>query len=57
MSRDGFLAWLGGVFGALYLGCSAFVRGHPRLAPRIPAGAPLAGVLDAGPGLAAGAAC
>jgi phosphatidate cytidylyltransferase len=46
--RDGFLAWLGGSFGALYPALLAFVAGILVVAPAIPAAAPLAGTLDAG---------
>lgn len=46
--RDGFLAWMGGLFGALYPSLLAFVVAIIAVAPAIPADAPLSGYLDAG---------
>jgi CDP-diglyceride synthetase len=46
--RDGFLAWLGGSFGALYPSLLAFMAGILVVAPPIPGDAPLVGVFDAG---------
>ena len=46
--RDGFLAWLGGSFGALYASLLAFVAAILVVAPEVPEDAPLGGYLDAG---------
>jgi phosphatidate cytidylyltransferase len=46
--RDGFLAWIGGSFGALYPSLLAFIVAIVVAAPAIPTGAALAGTLDAG---------
>jgi len=46
--RDGFLAWAGTAFGALYVSLLAFAAGILAIAPPIPESAPLHGVLDAG---------
>jgi phosphatidate cytidylyltransferase len=46
--RDGFLAWLGGSFGAVYASLLAFIVAILGAAPAIPADAPLEGVLDGG---------
>lgn len=46
--RDGFLAWMGGIFGALYTSLLAFVVAIIVVAPAIPEDAPLSGYLDAG---------
>jgi len=46
--RDGFLAWLGGSFGALYPALLAFMAGILVIAPTVPPDAPLGGILDAG---------
>lgn len=46
--RDGFLAWAGTAFGALYVSLLAFAAGVLAIAPVVPSDAPLAGVLSAG---------
>jgi phosphatidate cytidylyltransferase len=46
--RDGFLSWLGGVFGALYPSLLAFMAGILVIAPAVPEDAALGGYLDAG---------
>ncbi len=46
--RDGFLAWAGTSFGALYLSLLAFAAGILAIAPAIPGTAPLHGLLSAG---------
>jgi phosphatidate cytidylyltransferase len=46
--RDGFLVWLGGTFGALYVSLLAFLVAILVVAPTIPADALLSGSLDAG---------
>jgi phosphatidate cytidylyltransferase len=46
--RDGFLDWAGTSFGAIYVSLLAFVPGVLLVAPPVPAGEPLAGVLDPG---------
>lgn len=46
--RDGFLAWVGGSFGALYPTLLAFMAGILVIAPEVPADAPLGQVLDPG---------
>lgn len=46
--RDGFLAWMGTSFGALYVSLIAFLAGILAIAPAVPADAPLHGFLDAG---------
>lgn len=46
--RDGFLAWLGGSFGALYPALLAFTAAILIVAPDVPADAPLGGLLDPG---------
>lgn len=46
--RDGFLAWMGGIFGALYPSLLAFMVAIIVVAPDIPADAALSGYLDAG---------
>jgi phosphatidate cytidylyltransferase len=46
--RDGFMAWVGTSFGALYASLLAFVVGVITVAPAVPAGAPLHGFLDDG---------
>lgn len=46
--RDGFLVWMGGLFGALYPSLLAFVVAIIVVAPDIPADAPLSSYLDAG---------
>jgi phosphatidate cytidylyltransferase len=46
--REGFLAWAGTAFGALYISLLAFAAGILAIAPVVPADAPLAGVLSAG---------
>jgi phosphatidate cytidylyltransferase len=46
--REGFLVWMGGLFGALYASLLAFLVGVLTVAPAVPATAPLAGGLDAG---------
>ncbi len=46
--RDGFLAWTGTSFGALYLSLLAFAAGILAIAPAIPGTAPLHGLLSAG---------
>ncbi|MCY7419674.1 MAG: phosphatidate cytidylyltransferase [Chloroflexi bacterium] len=46
--RDGFLAWAGTAFGALYVSLLAFAAGILAIAPPTPDSAPLHGVLDAG---------
>jgi phosphatidate cytidylyltransferase len=46
--RDGFLAWVGGSFGALYVSLLAFLVAILVAAPAIPPDAALSGVLDAG---------
>jgi phosphatidate cytidylyltransferase len=48
--RDGFLAWLGGSFGAFYAALLAFMAGILVVAPPIPSDAPLADTIDAGRG-------
>jgi phosphatidate cytidylyltransferase len=45
---DGFRAWVGGSFGAVYASLLAFLVGVVTVAPPLPAGAPLAGWFDAG---------
>ena len=57
-ARDGFLVWLGTVFGALYVALLAFLLASSSSTRRAcPPSAPLAGVAGRRPGLAAGAAC
>lgn len=46
--RDGFLAWLGGSFGALYPSLLAFMAAILVVAPQVPDDALLGGYLDAG---------
>lgn len=46
--RDGFLVWVGGIFGALYPSLLAFMVAIIVVAPGIPEDAPLSGYLDAG---------
>jgi len=46
--REGFLAWTGTSFGALYLALLAFAAGILAIAPVIPDSAPLHGTLGAG---------
>lgn len=46
--RDGFLAWAGTAFGALYISLLAFAAGILAIAPPIPDDAPLDGLLSAG---------
>jgi phosphatidate cytidylyltransferase len=46
--RDGFLAWVGGSFGALYVSLLAFVVAIVVAAPTIPADATISGSLEAG---------
>jgi len=46
--RDGFLAWLGGSFGAIYASLLAFVAAILSVAPEVPEDALLGGYLDAG---------
>ncbi len=46
--RDGFLAWMGGSFGALYPSLLAFMAGILVVAPAIPPSAPLEGFFSAG---------
>jgi phosphatidate cytidylyltransferase len=46
--RDGFLAWLGGSFGALYPSLLAFVAAILVVAPEVPGDAFLGSYLDAG---------
>lgn len=46
--RDGFLAWMGTTFGALYASLLAFVVGVIVVAPPLPPDAPLFGWFDAG---------
>jgi CDP-diglyceride synthetase len=46
--RDGFLAWLGGVFGALYPSLLAFMAGILVIAPPLPEDAALSGYFDPG---------
>ena len=46
--RDGFLAWAGTSFGALYVSLLAFAAGILSIAPAVPVDAPLHGVLSAG---------
>ena len=47
-TRAGFLSWAGNVLGSLYAGLLAALAGILLIAPAIPDGRPLAGVLDAG---------
>lgn len=47
-ARDGFLAWVGTVFGALYASLLAFVPAIVAVAPAIPPRAPLSALPDAG---------
>jgi CDP-diglyceride synthetase len=46
--RDGFLAWVGGSFGALYPALLSFMAAILVVAPAVPVDAPLGGILDAG---------
>ncbi|MEZ4597460.1 MAG: phosphatidate cytidylyltransferase [Chloroflexota bacterium] len=46
--RDGFRAWMGTAFGALYVSLLAFLAGILAIAPPMGPGAPLHGVLDPG---------
>ena len=46
--RDGFMAWVGTSFGAIYASLLAFVIGIVTVAPALPADAPLHGLFDAG---------
>lgn len=46
--RDGFLAWVGTSFGAIYASLLAFLVGIVTVAPALPADAPLHGFTDAG---------
>jgi phosphatidate cytidylyltransferase len=46
--RDGFLAWMGGIFGALYPALLAFTAGILVVAPEVPADALLGGYLRDG---------
>lgn len=48
VARDGFLAWIGTSFGALYVSLIAFMPGILAVAPPVGGSAPLAGLLDAG---------
>ncbi|MDQ3553362.1 MAG: phosphatidate cytidylyltransferase [Chloroflexota bacterium] len=48
-ARDGFLAWVGTSFGALYISLLAFLPATAAAAPAIAPGAPFEGFLDAGP--------
>jgi phosphatidate cytidylyltransferase len=45
--RDGLVAWMTTIFGALYVALLGFIVRLGVLAPPLPAGAPLAGTLDA----------
>jgi len=47
-ARDGFLAWMGTSFGALYASLLAFMAGILVIAPAVPNGAAFADLLDAG---------
>jgi len=47
-ARDGFLAWVGTVFGALYVSLLAFLPAIVAVAPSIGPGAPFGEFLDAG---------
>lgn len=46
--RDGFMAWLGTIFGVVYVSLLAFMAGILVWAPVVPEDAPLAGLLDDG---------
>jgi phosphatidate cytidylyltransferase len=46
--RDGFAAWMGTTFGALYASLLAFTAGILAIAPAVPSDSPLGGLLDAG---------
>jgi phosphatidate cytidylyltransferase len=46
--RDGFLSWIGGVFGSLYPALLAFSAGVLVVAPAVPEDAPLGGYLQDG---------
>jgi phosphatidate cytidylyltransferase len=46
--RDGFAAWMGTTFGALYVSLLAFMAGITAVAPAVPPDAPLGGILEAG---------